>query len=261
MLHVPFTPDLRIYADADALSQAAAELFAQQARTAFSRHGRFTVALAGGSTPRPVYERLAAPAFRDTIPWHATHIFWGDERCVPPDHPDSNYRMAMDALLSKVPVPPENIHRMAGEQPPHTAADAYAETLRDVFGIAEGERPRFMGSDGHTASLFPGTAVLHERTRLVAAHYAVHRACRDVEKLGAYRLTLTLPVINNAEYVVFLVAGHEKAETLRRVLHGPRDPESLPAQLVRPVNGRLVWLVDEGATSGLVRFDENKDVP
>jgi len=135
--------DLRIYANLDELSQAAAELFAQRAQAAFWSQGRFTVALAGGSTPRPVYERLATPGFRVTIPWEAAHFFWGDERCVPPDHPDSNYRMAMEALLSKVPVPPENIHRMAGELPPDAAAEAYAETLRDVFGLAGDELPRF----------------------------------------------------------------------------------------------------------------------
>ncbi|MFQ5343781.1 MAG: 6-phosphogluconolactonase, partial [Anaerolineae bacterium] len=227
--------DLRIYADADGLSQAAAELFAQRAQAAFWSQGRFTVALAGGSTPRPVYEHLATPGFRVTIPWEATHFFWGDERCVPPDHPDSNYGMAMEALLSKVPVPPANIHRMAGEQPPDAAAEAYAETLRNVFELAAGELPRFdlillgMGSDGHTASLFPGSDVLHERTRLVAAHY--------VEKLRAHRLTLTPAVINNAALVVFLAAGGGKSETLHRVLQGPYVPDELPAQLVRPSNG------------------------
>jgi len=241
--------DLRIYADLDELSQAAAELFAQRAQAAFWSQGHFTVALAGGSTPQPVYERLATPGFRVTIPWEATHFFWGDERCVPPDQPDSNYRMALEALLSKAPAPPANIHRMAGEQPPHAAAEAYAETLRDVFGLAGDELLRFdlillgMGSDGHTASLFPGAEVLHEQTRLVAAHY--------VEKLKAYRLTLTPPVINNAALVVFLVAGAGKAETLRRVLQGPYVPDELPAQIVRPANGHLVWMVDEAAASML----------
>jgi 6-phosphogluconolactonase len=243
------TLDLRVHPDADALTQATAELFAQRAQATFSSEGRFTVALAGGSTPRPLYERLATPAFRVTIPWEGTHFFWGDERCVPPDQPDSNYGMAMDALLSKVPVPPANIHRMAGEQPPHAAADAYTEILRDVFNLAGNELPRFdlillgMGGDGHTASLFPHTEVLHEQTRLVAAHY--------VEKLKAYRLTLTPPVINNATLVVFLVAGHGKAETLRRVLQGPYEPDELPAQLVQPSNGHLVWIADETAASML----------
>ncbi|MFQ5593649.1 MAG: 6-phosphogluconolactonase [Anaerolineae bacterium] len=241
--------DLRIYADLDELSQAAAELFAQRAQVAFWSQSRFTVALAGGSTPRPVYERLATPGFRVAIPWEATHFFWGDERCVPPDHPESNYRMAMEALVSKVPVPLENIHRMAGEQPPNAAANAYAETLRNIFSLTGTETPRFdlillgMGGDGHTASLFPRTEVLHEQTRLVAAHY--------VEKLATFRLTLTPPVINNASLVVFLVAGKGKAETLRQVLQGPYVPDELPAQFVRPSNGHLVWMVDEAAASML----------
>ncbi|MFQ5857885.1 MAG: 6-phosphogluconolactonase [Anaerolineae bacterium] len=246
------TPDLRVYADAGKLAQAAAELFAQQAQASFFSHGRFMVALAGGSTPRPIYQRLAAPAIQVAIPWEETHIFWGDERCVSPDHPDSNYRMAMDALLSKVPVPAANIHRMAGEQPPDAAAHAYTQTIRDVFHLASGELPCFdlillgMGGDGHTASLFPDSEVLHEQTRLVAAHY--------VEKLAAHRLTLTPPVINNATRVVFLVAGKDKAETLHHVLEGPYDPDRLPAQLVQPTHGHLVWLVDEAAATqvGLV---------
>lgn len=243
------SPDLRIYADAGELTQAAAELFAQRAQAAFWSQGRFMVALAGGSTPRPVYARLATPGFRVTIPWEATHLFWGDERCVPPDHPNSNYHMAMEGLLSKVPVPPENIHRMAGEQPPDAAADAYAETLRHVFSLTGDETPRFdlillgLGGDGHTASLFPHTEVLHDQTRLVAAHY--------VEKLATFRLTLTPPVINNAALVVFLVAGAGKAETLRRVLEGPYEPDELPAQIARPVHGHLVWLVDRAAASML----------
>ncbi len=250
-----FTPDLRIFANKDELTQAAAELFAQRAQAARTTFGRFTAALAGGSTPRPMYERLATPGFRVTIPWEATHFFWGDERCVPPDHPDSNYRMAMEALLSKVPAPSENIHRMAGELPPDVAAEAYAATLRGVFGpstrsaqqLAGNELPRFdlillgMGSDGHTASLFPHTEVLHEQRRLVVGYY--------VEKLAAHRLTLTFPVINNAALVVFLVAGQDKAETLHRVLEGPYVPDELPAQLVQPANGHLIWMVDEAAAS------------
>lgn len=244
-------PDLRIYANGDELSQAAAELFVQRAQAAVARQGRFTVALSGGSTPRPTYERLASPAVRDAVPWQDTHVFWGDERFVPPDHPDSNYRMALEALLSKVPVPDENVHRMAGELPPKTAAQVYAEVLRDVFGLSAGELPRFdlillgLGGDGHTASLFPGTDVLHEDTKLVAAHY--------VEKHAAYRLTLTPPVINNAAHVVFVVAGERKADTLQRVLEGPHQPETLPAQLARPTDGRLTWLVDEAAAGALER--------
>lgn len=245
-------PDIRIYPDLDALSEAAAEFFTKSARAAVATTGRFTVALAGGSTPRPMYERLAAPPFGDVVPWPGIRVFWGDERCLPPDHPDSNYRMAREALLSRVSIPSDNIYRMAGERPPDAAAAGYAETLCDVFRLAEGELPRFdlillgMGSDGHTASLFPGTDVLTEEEKPVASH--------SVDKLATDRLTLTLPTINNAAHVVFLVAGEGKAETLQRVLEGSYEPANLPSQLIRPTHGRLTWLIDEAAASRLDRF-------
>lgn len=261
------TAELKILADEDELSRTSAELFARRARAAVSDHGRFTVALAGGSTPRPTYERLAAD-YREAVPWERTHVFWGDERPVGPDHPDSNYRMAREALLSRVPVPEENVHRMRGEDPPSEAAEVYEETLREVLAVhhvrpsADSEFnsesaetragrafPRFdlillgMGSDGHTASLFPGSDALEERTKWVTAHY--------VEELDTHRLTLTLPVINNAARVVFLVAGEGKAETLHRVLEGPYVPEDLPAQYVRSRDGELTWLLDESSASKL----------
>jgi 6-phosphogluconolactonase len=218
--------------------------------------GRFSLALAGGSTPRPLYASLADdPSFRAEVPWGQTHFFWGDERPVPPDNPQSNYRMANEAMLSKVSVPGENIHRIRAENPeaPQVAGE-YEETLRTFFGLKEGEFPRFdlvllgMGTDGHTASLFPGTEGLRERKRLVFANW--------VDKFHAYRITMTLPVLNRAAFVLFLVSGEKKAETLRRVLEDGEPEDPLPAQLVRPTRGRLLWLVDQDAARLLESVQE-----
>ncbi|HYL79732.1 MAG TPA: 6-phosphogluconolactonase, partial [Candidatus Acidoferrum sp.] len=221
----------------------------------------FTVALSGGSTPKALFRLLAGEgdgSFRGRVPWNRAQVFWGDERHVPPDHPDSNYRMTYDTLLSRVPVPPENIHRIRTEDPDaDKVAESYERTLRSVFRLAEGQLPRFdlvllgMGPDGHTASLFPGTPALHERKRLVVGQW--------VEKLQTHRITLTPPVLNNAALVVFLVSGAEKAETLRAVLLGEYQPERFPAQLVRPTGGRLLWLVDRAAARGLQHPGEGND--
>jgi 6-phosphogluconolactonase len=181
------------------------------------------------------------------------HFFWGDERHVPPDHSDSNYRVVADALLSKVSVPAHHVHRIRTENPDAgKAAEQYEQALRDVFRLKEREWPRFdlvllgMGPDGHTASLFPGTAVLNERKRLVAATW--------IEALNAYRITLTPPVLNNAACIILLISGQEKAETLRAVLTGDFQPVLLPVQLIRPGHGRLLWLVDRAA-AGLLDLD------
>ena len=211
----------------------------------------FTIALSGGSTPRGLHALLANdPAVRDRLPWHRLHFFWGDERHVPPDHPQSNYRMAYDTLLSLVPVPAENIHRVCTEEPDAAlAAEKYEQELRAFFGLEADHLPRFncillgMGSDGHTASLFPGTEALHETKRLVAANW--------VEKFKAYRITLTVPVLNRADLVVFLVSGAEKAEALKAVLQGDYRPERFPAQLIQPGPGKLLWIVDRAAASCL----------
>jgi 6-phosphogluconolactonase len=241
-------PEIRILADGDDLSRAAADEFVRLADEAVRRGGRFTVALSGGSTPKALYRLLAAEdgGFRARVPWGRAHFFWGDERHVPPDHPDSNYRMASQAMLSRVPVPPGNVHRIPAENPDAAEAAAeYAETLRGFFDVAAGRFPRFdlillgMGSDGHTASLFPGTDAVHERAGLVAAPW--------VEKLGAHRITLTPSVLNHAACVIFLVSGEGKAEALRAVLEGPHRPDRFPAQLVRPREGRLLFLVDRAA--------------
>jgi 6-phosphogluconolactonase len=228
--------------DAEALALALVERFVAAAREAVRRRGVFRVALAGGTTPQRAYELLAAlPA--GEVPWAETQVFFGDERPVPPDHPDSNYRMAWEALLSRVPVPPAHVHRLRGEaQDLDAAAAEYAEELAYAFGIpTAGPPPRFdlvllgMGAEGHTASLFPGSPVL-------ASHAWV--AAPFVPQLGMRRLTLTPWVLNAAERVVFAVSGTNKASALAAVLRGPHQPERYPAQAIRPVDGRLEWLVD-----------------
>jgi 6-phosphogluconolactonase len=233
--------EIRTHPDAASLARAAAEHFVTLAAEAIAAHGRFAVALAGGSTPRATYALLATEEFAARVDWSRVHVFWGDERCVPPDHPDSNYRMVREALLDKIPIPTENVHRIRGELSPDQAALAYHEKLEAVLG-ANGRFDLIllgMGADGHTASLFPGTAALHEQVRWVVAHY--------VDKLGMWRVTLTPVAINAAAHVTFIVSGAGKAERLRDALLGPYQPDVLPAQIVRPTDGHLLWLVDEAA--------------
>lgn len=237
--------ELRIVANAEELNQVAAAEFIRQANEAAQETGLFTVALSGGSTPKNLYALLAG-ALSWQAPWEAMHVFWGDERHVSPDHVDSNYRMTYEAMLSKVPIPPANVHRYKSEQTDaHNVADEYEQILCAFFHLSPGQLPRFdlvllgMGLDGHTASLFPGTAALHERQRLVVANW--------VEQFNAYRMTMTFPVLNNAACVIFLVSGGEKAETVHRVLEGEALPARFPARLVRPAHGRLLWLVDKDA--------------
>lgn len=237
-----------VVASEAALAEEAAQAVADAADEALGRTGRFTLALSGGSTPRRLYARLAAPPFRSRIDWSRLHVFWGDERCVPPDHPDSNYRLAHESLLSRVPIPPERVHRIRGEDSdPERAALDYSEELTRIFGLEPGERLRFdlillgLGADGHTASLFPGSPALNETRRLVVATY--------VEPVKAYRLTLTLPVLNAAARVIFLVSGNAKAEALRAVLEDGPSPRR-PASLVRPER-EAFWFVDRAAASRL----------
>jgi len=246
--------ELKVFADLDELVQAAAEEIARSAEAAISSRNRFTLALSGGSTPKPVYRRLAEEPLRDRIDWSRVHVFWGDERHVPPDHPESNFGMAHDALLSRVPLPAGNIHRIRAEKPDaQRAADDYAWTLRSAFDLDEGQWPRFdlvlmgIGADGHTASLFPGSDALRERARLVVAPW--------VSALSAFRITLTAPVFNRAACALFLVSGEEKAEALRSVLEGDLQPDRFPAQLVRPDDGKLLWWVDRAAARLLRRTD------
>jgi 6-phosphogluconolactonase len=241
--------EIRVCTDAAALASQTAEEFSRLAGECVAAQGRFTVALAGGSTPKAAYGLLASEPSHSHLPWEHIHVFWGDERHVPPDHPESNYRMAHEAMLSKVDIPAANIHRIVAEQEAQQAADAYEATLRTFFGLAEGELPRFdlillgMGPDGHTASLFPGTAAVHEQVRLVVAPW--------VEKFNTFRITITPPVLCNAARVVFAAGGADKAETLRQVLQGGYQPEVYPSQVIKPTQGSLLWLVDEAAAAHL----------
>lgn len=240
------SPNIRILPDRAALFQAAADEFVRQANAAIASKGRFTVALAGGSTPKGLYSLLATKA---ALPWDKIYFFFGDERHVPPDNPESNYRMAREALLSKVPIPAQNIFRVPAENPDAAqAAQTYEATLRQFFPPAEAF-PRFdlillgMGPDGHTASLFPGSKALQEKSRWVVSNW--------VEKFKTDRITLTLPVLNNAAVVMFLAAGEDKTETLKEVLQGTKPGEQFPSKLVRPTNGQLIWLVDQAAAAAL----------
>jgi len=229
-----------VYPDVTSLARAAAERFVTLAAEAIAARDQFVVALSGGSTPRATYELLATEEFATRTDWPRVHICWGDERNVSPNHPNSNTRMAREALLDNVPIIASHIHRIQGELPPEQAAAAYRAELEAVLGADR----RFdlillgMGTDGHTASLFPGTTALEERERAVVA------VC--VERLRAWRVTLTLPVFNAARHVLFLVSGVAKAKTLARIRAG----QPLPASLVQPAEGELVWLVDRDAAGG-----------
>ncbi len=243
--------NLEVFADSAALARRAADYVVRIADDAIAARGQFTIGLPGGSTPRALFGRLASPAWASRVDWTRVHVFWGDERCVPPDHTESNFRLARETLLNRVPLPPPHVHRIVGELPPADAARRYEAELRAFFAAADPAtpQPRFdllllgMGSDGHTASLFPGTAALHETTRWALENY--------VPRLDSWRITLTVPAINAAAHVLFLVSGAAKAETLRAVLHGPRQPEVYPAQLIQPQQGRLIWLVDRAAATRL----------
>jgi 6-phosphogluconolactonase len=240
-------PEVTVVEDDIALADAAARAIVEIAEAAVSARRRFTVALAGGNTPRTTYERLAAPPLREQMPWDRTWIFFGDERAVPPDHPESNYRMANAALLSKVPVPAAQVARLRGEAEDADAAAAeYSKLMTEVFGSRRGELPSFdlillgMGIDGHIGSLFPGSPVLKEVFRPVAA---VHAAAASIPQ----RMTFTLPLINAAARVMFLVAGSEKAKVVKAVLNDTGS--GLPASMVRPTGGRLTWLLDKSAAA------------
>ncbi|MCU1304293.1 MAG: 6-phosphogluconolactonase [Candidatus Sulfotelmatobacter sp.] len=240
--------DLRRLTTPQDLFQAAAEEVIRTATTAVAQRGRFTIALSGGSTPKNLYTLIAANA--SAMPWAQMFFFWGDERHVAPEDPESNYRMAKEALLSKVPIPPANVFPVPTENPDaDAAAAAYEQTLRKFFALEPGQFPRFdlillgMGPDGHTASLFPETAALHEKSRLVVANW--------VEKMKTHRITFTLPVLNAARCVAFLVSGADKAAVLREVLEGAAPPEKYPSKLVQPTNGKLIWFLDRAAASQL----------
>jgi 6-phosphogluconolactonase len=246
--------DLAVLPNAAALADAAAGRFVAAAGDAITSRGQFVVALSGGSTPRDTYRRLGTEALVPRVMWSRVQVLWGDERCVPPHHVESNYRMARETLLDRVPVPAANVHRIHGEDDPATAAGVYEATLRALLRTPAGPPTATsgaridlvllgLGEDGHTASLFPGSAAAHEQTRWVMAAHAA--------AASMWRITLTPAVINAAAEVLFLVSGGAKAGILRRVLEGPRRPQELPAQAIAPSNGRVRWCVDAAAAADL----------
>lgn len=241
------TPDIRVFADGDEVAREAARRFIELANASIDARDRFSVALAGGSTPKRIYELLAGEEMREQINWSNVHVFFGDERCVPPDDAESNYRMANEALLSRVNLPEQNVHRMRGEGDAVANARLYEDELRAYF--EDENLPSFdlimlgMGDDGHTASLFPGTTALDVQQAWVTANW--------VEKFNTFRVTLTVPAINHARCVMFIVTGANKAERLFEVLYGAREPQRLPSQLIQPQQGSLEWFLDEAAAAKL----------
>jgi len=241
--------------DSAALARRAAEQFVRIAEEAAAKRARARIAISGGSTPKVAFELLADPAqpFFKRMPWDKLDVYWVDERTVPPDHPESNYRMTREAMLDKVPLKSEQIHRMEGELAPEVASARYESLLRNTFRLEGAETPRFdlvqlgMGDDGHTASLFPHTEAIHELGRLVTAN--------RVPQKDTWRITLTWPVINQAGSVFFLIGGKNKAELVKEVFTGPRDPERLPSQLIWPSSGILTLILDKDAAALLPATD------
>ncbi|HEY3928904.1 MAG TPA: 6-phosphogluconolactonase [Candidatus Koribacter sp.] len=232
--------------DVHALDDACAEMIVKAAADAIAARGRFTIALSGGSTPKPLYALLATEPWRTRIDWSRTHFFLGDERFVPSTSNQSNFKMANDALISKVPVPADNVHRIDTDHgEPVEAAEEYEEEIRKFFG----PKPRLdfnllgIGTNGHTASLFPGRPTLKVRDRLVVAD--------EIPEVHMWRITFTVPLINDSRCILFLVAGADKAGILNQVLRGPHEPERLPSQLIRANGGSLIWLMDEAAAANL----------
>ncbi|MBA3872936.1 MAG: 6-phosphogluconolactonase [Anaerolineae bacterium] len=236
--------NIRVAPDVATLARQAADTIQNLANTSISQAGRFSIALSGGSTPKTLFQLLAAE-YKQKIDWKNTQVFWSDERCVPPDDADSNYKMARETLLEIVPLPASNIYRIKGELEPADGATQYDETLRSYF---HDQLPRFdlimlgMGDDGHTASLFPGTDAVNERQRWVIPNHVVSAK-------QTWRITLTVPVVNNAANVMFLVAGTGKAERLKQVIQGEFKPNELPSQLIKPTDGNLIWAIDQAAAS------------
>jgi 6-phosphogluconolactonase len=236
-----------VYPDRSRFIDGAADFIVDLAAQAIAERGRFTIALSGGGTPRPIYARLASADYRDRIDWDKVHLFFGDERCVPPDDTHSNFHMAREALLDHVPLLPDQIHRIQGELDPAQAALSYEQEIQRLFRTST--FPAFdliclgLGDNGHTASLFPGTASLREKERWIVPQY--------VEVMASWRITFTAPLINAAHHVAFLVEGVGKTEVLWRVLDGPYQPDVLPAQMIQPVGGQLHWLIDAAAVTKL----------
>ena len=242
--------EIHIFPDSAAIAKRGAELFIAAAKSAVADHGVFNVALAGGSTPKAMNTLLAAEPLSSQVPWDKLRIFFGDERHAAPTDPDSNYRMTAETMLSKAPIKPAQVHRIMGEYPDtEKAALEYEAVLRSEFKLAAGQLPRYdlmflgMGDEGHTLSLFPGTKALHDSGRLVMHNW--------VGKFYTERITSTAPVANNSAMVVFMVGGASKAPALKAVLEGPYEPEQLPSQLIKPTNGKLLWLLDSPAATML----------
>ncbi len=233
---------IKVVADPAAVASTAAKRIVDLAEDAIATRGSFSIALSGGSTPKALFQLLAAEPYLKRIDWKNWKIYFGDERCVPPTHPDSNFRMASEAMLTKVPIPPDQIHRMKGELDPQQAATEYGQLLKQNFGdggldiILLG-----MGDDGHTASLFPKTAALNETHHRCVANF--------VEKLGVWRITMTAPFINRARQIIIMATGAAKADRLHQVLDGPPDTQNLPIQLIDPPNGQDLWLLDSAAAA------------
>lgn len=243
--------NIKIFEDAEGVARAATDMIVTHLGHAARAKGFCSMALSGGSTPRGLFELLVTdPGLFGKMPWQETHFFWGDERHVPPGHAHSNYRMAMESMLSKAPVPRANIHRVRGEAVDACRAAAeYEKELQRFFGAPRGQFPRFdlalmgMGPDGHTASLFPGTAALGETRRWVVSNW--------VDAFSAHRITMTVPVFNHAALVIFLVCGGAKADALRAVLASDGFSQRFPARLIRPAAGDLIWLADRAAAAQL----------
>lgn len=243
--------EVQILADAAAIARRAAERIIESAAAAVKERGVFTISLAGGSTPKTLYTLLATdPAFKSKMPWDKTQFFFGDERHVPPDDSESNFRMANESMLSKLSLKPEQVLRIKAEyEDAEKAAKEYEQTLRSSFKLSDGQLPRFdvlllgMGDEGHTLSLFPGTKALHDNGRLVMSNW--------VGKFFTTRITTTAPVASNSALVIFMITKADKALALKAVLEGPYEPEQLPSQLIQPKKGKLLWLLDPTAASKL----------
>jgi 6-phosphogluconolactonase len=238
---------IRVVPDPSQIAAVAAEVILPAADAAIAARGNFSIALAGGNTPKALYQLLATSSYASHIDWKNWHIYFGDERCVPPAHPDSNFRMANEALLSHVSIPPDNVHRMKGEIEPQRAATEYGEMLKQNFGDGGLDLVLLgMGDDGHTASLFPNTTALAEKRHRCVAN--------RVEKLGVWRITLSAPFINQSRQVVVMVSGAGKAQRLEQVLQGPLDSQNLPIQMIQPATGQILWIMDAPA-AGMEQSD------
>ena len=253
----PVTITYRISPTPPEVAKAAAQLFTEAALRAVNTRGRARVAISGGTTPKAMFQLLADPAqpFVKQVPWASLDLYWVDERCVPPTDADSNYRMTNEALLSKVPLVPEHIHRMEGELDPEVAAACYESLIRNTFKLEGAETPTFdlillgMGDDGHTASLFPHTEALNDLTHIAIANH--------VPQKDTWRITLTWPVINQGREVAFLIEGAAKAQVLHDVFLGPYQPDTYPSQIIRPASGQLTLLLDAAAASKLPKPEES----